>query len=58
MSNRLPIFSGGCRAERGYAQDGSDYEIGIGDPSWSTLQGLAKQALQAPGAFDFSEFLL
>ncbi|KAL1952291.1 hypothetical protein VTO73DRAFT_1440 [Trametes versicolor] len=38
--------------------DGSDYEIGIGDPSWSTLQGLAKQALQAPGAFDFSEFLL
>ncbi|KAI0336245.1 glycoside hydrolase [Cubamyces sp. BRFM 1775] len=38
--------------------DGSDYEIGIGDPSWSTLQGLAQEALQAPGAFDFSAYLL
>lgn len=39
-------------------QDGSDYEIGIGDPSWSTLQSLAQEALQAPGAFDFSAYLL
>ncbi|KAI0638993.1 glycoside hydrolase [Trametes polyzona] len=38
--------------------DGSDYEIGIGGPSWSTLQGVAQAASQAPGAFDFSQFLL
>ncbi|KAI0358966.1 glycoside hydrolase [Trametes cingulata] len=38
--------------------NGFDYEIGIGEPSWSTLQSVAQQALQAPAAFDFSAFLL
>ncbi|KAI0825205.1 hypothetical protein BC628DRAFT_1419197 [Trametes gibbosa] len=37
--------------------NGFDYKIGIGDPSWSTLQSVAKAALEAPGAFDFSEYL-
>ncbi|KAH9846610.1 glycoside hydrolase [Lenzites betulinus] len=37
--------------------NGFDYEIGIGDLSWSTLQSVAQAALEAPGAFDFSEFL-
>ncbi|KAI0651460.1 glycoside hydrolase [Trametes meyenii] len=37
--------------------NGFDYEIGINDPSWSTLESLAQQALEAPGAFDFSAFL-
>ncbi|KAH7919242.1 glycoside hydrolase family 5 protein [Leucogyrophana mollusca] len=38
--------------------DGEDYEIGIGDASWSTLQAASAAALQAPAAFDFSGYLL
>ncbi|KAI0700430.1 glycoside hydrolase family 5 protein [Cytidiella melzeri] len=37
---------------------GSDYEIGIGDASWSTLQAAAEAASNANAAFDFSEWLL
>ncbi|KAI0344085.1 glycoside hydrolase [Trametopsis cervina] len=37
---------------------GSDYEIGIGDPSWSTLQAAAQTASSANAAFDFSAWLL
>ncbi|PCH33257.1 glycoside hydrolase family 5 protein [Wolfiporia cocos MD-104 SS10] len=37
----------------------NDYEIGIvDDPSWSTLKQAAQDALDAPAAFDFSEYLL
>ena len=40
-------------------QDGADFEIGVtGDPSWSTLQAVAKAASSASSPFDFSEFLL
>lgn len=39
-------------------QWGSDFEVGIGDPSWDTLQDAALAALSASAAFDFSEFLL
>ena len=40
-------------------QDGADFEIGVtGDPSWSTLQAVAKAASSASSTFDFSEFLL
>ncbi|KAH9836566.1 uncharacterized protein C8Q71DRAFT_48031 [Rhodofomes roseus] len=36
-----------------------DYEIGaVDDPSWSTLQQAARDALSAPAAFDFSAYLL
>ncbi|KDQ61350.1 glycoside hydrolase family 5 protein [Jaapia argillacea MUCL 33604] len=35
-----------------------DYEIGIGDPAWSTLEAAAQAALQAPAAFDYSQYLL
>ena len=38
-------------------QEGSDYEIGIGDASWSTLQAAAKNAYSTTGAFDFSDYL-
>ncbi|KAI0771016.1 glycoside hydrolase [Trametes elegans] len=38
--------------------DGSDFEIGIGDPSWSTLEAVAQDALTKPGAFDFSAYFL
>ena len=38
-------------------QEGSDYEIGIGDASWSTLQAAAKNAYSTTGAFDFSGYL-
>ncbi|RPD58585.1 glycoside hydrolase [Lentinus tigrinus ALCF2SS1-7] len=38
--------------------EGSDYEIGIGDASWSTLQTAAKAAYSTTGAFDFSAYLL
>ncbi|KAI0809250.1 glycoside hydrolase [Irpex lacteus] len=37
---------------------GNDYEIGIGDASWSTLQAAAQAAGQANAAFDFSKWLL
>jgi len=35
-----------------------DFEIGIGDASWSTLQSAALAAGQAPAAFDYSAYLL
>jgi hypothetical protein len=40
------------------AQYSYDYEIGIGDASWSTLQNAALAAAQATAAFDFSAYLL
>ncbi|PSS37153.1 hypothetical protein PHLCEN_2v1026 [Hermanssonia centrifuga] len=37
---------------------GQDYEIGIGDASWGTLESAAQAALSANAAFDFTEYLL
>ncbi|EMD41441.1 glycoside hydrolase family 5 protein [Gelatoporia subvermispora B] len=36
--------------------EGNDYEIGVTDPSWPTLKYAAQQTLQAPAAFDFSDY--
>ena len=41
-----------------YLQDGADYEVGINDPSWSTLQTAAKAAASSTSPFDFSPYLL
>ncbi|KAI0794527.1 glycoside hydrolase family 5 protein [Fomes fomentarius] len=38
--------------------EGYDYEIGIGEPSWATLQSAAKAAASGTGPFDFSPYLL
>jgi mannan endo-1,4-beta-mannosidase len=35
-----------------------DFEIGVGDASWSTLKTAALAAAKAPAAFDFSAYLL
>jgi len=37
---------------------GSDFEIGVNDPSWSTLQAAGLHAAASSAAFDFSAFLL
>ena len=42
----------------GCNQWGQDYEIGIGDPSWSTLQTAAQAAANANAVFDFTKWLL
>jgi len=36
----------------------TDYEIGINDPSWATLQAAGKHAANTTAAFDFSPYLL
>ncbi|EGN98370.1 glycoside hydrolase family 5 protein [Serpula lacrymans var. lacrymans S7.3] len=35
-----------------------DFEVGLNDSSWSTLQAAAQAALQATAAFDYSSYLL
>ncbi|KZS89755.1 glycoside hydrolase family 5 protein [Sistotremastrum niveocremeum HHB9708] len=37
---------------------GSDFEIGVTDPSWPTLEAAAQAAGASAGAFDFSAYLL
>ncbi|KZS86864.1 beta-1,3-mannanase [Sistotremastrum niveocremeum HHB9708] len=37
---------------------GSDYEIGVTDPSWSALKSAAQTAATSNAAFDFSAYLL
>jgi mannan endo-1,4-beta-mannosidase len=40
------------------AQYAGDYEVGVQDKAWPALKAAAQAAAQAPGAFDFSEYLL
>ncbi|TFY75943.1 hypothetical protein EWM64_g8070 [Hericium alpestre] len=37
---------------------GGDYEVGMGDAAFTALSTVAHEALSAPAAFDFSEYLL
>ena len=54
---RVRVY-GADRVSCGFGQYGNDYEIGIGDASWSTLQTAAKAAYSTNAAFDFSAYLL
>jgi len=38
--------------------NGFDYEVGINEAAWPVLKQAAQDALQAPAAFDFSDYIL